>query len=55
MTPQQLRQLERFLKPNPKYTNTTIIEEKVQEPKTYEETSQNSACQKALSKIKLGN
>ena len=41
MTPQQLRQLEIILKPNPEYANA--LEDEVNEPEIYEEASQNSA------------
>ena len=44
MAPQQLRRSERIQKPNPKYVNTTIIEDEIKEPETYE-ASQNTAWQ----------
>ena len=50
MAPQQLRQSERIHKLNPKYVNTAIIEDKVKELETYEETSQNTAWQQAMDK-----
>lgn len=37
--PRQLRQPERIQKSNPKYVNTTIIEDEVEELKTYKEVS----------------
>ena len=46
MTSQQLIHSEILLKPNPEYANA--IEDKVNEPETYEEASQNSALQKAM-------
>ena len=47
MTPQQLRQLERFQKPNSEYVSVVIVEFGVNEPDTYEEPSQNTTWQKA--------
>ena len=43
MTPQRLRQSEGIIKPNPKYTSTTIIKDDVKEPETYEEAAHNTA------------
>ena len=43
MTPQQLRQIEKIQKSNPKYVNATNIKDEVKELETYEEASQNMA------------
>ena len=46
--PQQLRQLERIQKPNPKYVDIAIIENEVKEPETYVEASQNTDWQQVI-------
>ena len=47
-THQQLRRSNRIRRPNPKYANAAIVEDRVYEPETYEEASQNSVWQKAM-------
>ena len=47
-TRQQLRQSNRIRRPNPKYANAAIVEDRVYELETYEEASQNSVWQKAM-------
>ena len=48
MAPQRLRQSEGIIKPNPKYTNTNIIEDDVKEPETYEEAPHNTTWQQTM-------
>ena len=45
---QQLRRSNRIRRPNPNYANAAIVEDRVYEPETYEEASQNSVWQKAM-------
>ena len=47
-TRQQLRRSNRIRRPNPKYANAAIVEDRVYELETYEEASQNSVWQKAM-------
>ncbi|PHU15584.1 hypothetical protein BC332_16789 [Capsicum chinense] len=48
-TPTQLKKSTRFRKPNPKYANTAIVEEKgANEPEMFEEASQDQKWSKAM-------